>query len=162
DLLSLAGPMETLILLTEEFQQAFTEAKRAENRLDFDDLERFTLTLLSSPGNHAASELRRQYRHVLVDEFQDINPLQAALPDSVLNPASIQNTGTLFVVGDVKQSIYGFRLAEPGLFIERERIARAAPRPSGTHSFLTLPHNFRSQSKLLETMNGIFSRMLTP
>ncbi len=70
--------------------------------------------------------------------------------------SGLEGRGNLFVVGDVKQSIYGFRLADPELFLERERGARGE---SGR--FVGLPHNFRSQGKLLEVMNGVFERVMT-
>ena len=180
ELRELAVPLETLLALTVEFQEAFTTAKRgvvAEGeergsgggaRLDFADLERLALDLLTRPGSLAAAELRQKYHHVLVDEFQDINPLQAALLEAIRDPARFNNGGNLFAVGDIKQSIYAFRLAQPELFLRREREARAfdatrgAGDTEGARKFIALQHNFRSQAKLLEVMNRIFERIITP
>jgi ATP-dependent helicase/nuclease subunit A len=173
DLSTLAPHLDTLLALVDDFTAAYTRAKRgAAARLDFNDLERLTHSLLTAPAaageNMAARDLRNRYSHVLVDEFQDINPLQAALLDAV-NPAAdsaasasprggLPPRGGLFVVGDVKQSIYGFRLAEPALFLERERRARAAQ----TRAHVWLPHNFRSHASLIHVMNGLFERVITP
>ncbi len=159
DLRRCAAPLETLIAVTEEFQEKFAAAKRAENALDFADLERLTLTLLTRADSPAAADLRWRYDHILVDEFQDINPLQAALLAAVRDGARHGGTGNLFVVGDVKQSIYGFRLAEPRLFMELERAAR---RVTTHRAFVALQNNFRSRPQLLAAMNAVFGRLLTP
>lgn len=167
DMARLGPPLEVLLALVDDFSASYTQAKRgagAGARLDFNDLERLTHSLLtggSDGGRMAARELRTRYRHVLVDEFQDINPLQAALLDAV-NPfaaADSDGRGGLFVVGDVKQSIYGFRLAEPALFLERERRARALEASRRAHVWL--PHNFRSRASLIHVMNGVFERVMT-
>ncbi len=159
DLATLGPSLEALLALVEAFQQSYADAKRARNRLDFSDLERLTLDLLTKPNSAACAELRQRYSHVLVDEFQDINPLQEALLKAVSSPERFDGKGNLFVVGDVKQAIYGFRLAQPELFLERERAARS---DSGTGKHIALPHNFRSQPPLLAAMNGIFEKLLTP
>jgi ATP-dependent helicase/nuclease subunit A len=163
DLKSLAAPLEALLAMGEAFDAAYGEAKRAQNQLDFADLERYALNLLRAPGSLAAVALREQFRHVLVDEFQDINPLQEALLEAVRHPGRFDGRGNLFVVGDVKQSIYGFRLAEPELFITREKAALASD-ASGTlpRRHVALQENFRSHLRLLEVMNAVFRRVLTP
>jgi ATP-dependent helicase/nuclease subunit A len=160
DLRKLAGPLETLLGLVEDFSVAYGAAKRGQNRLDFSDLERLSLSVLTAPGSLAAAELRARYCHLLVDEFQDINPLQAALLDKLRSEERFAGAGNLFVVGDVKQSIYGFRLAEPGLFLKREATARAAT-SADSRRYVGLPHNFRSHPNLLSTMNAFFEKMLT-
>jgi ATP-dependent helicase/nuclease subunit A len=163
DLRELARPLETLLALTQQFDKAFIAAKRADNRLDFSDLERLAYTLLTQPQNSARDELRQRYHYLLVDEFQDINPLQEALLEALRNPAA-PGQGNLFVVGDIKQSIYAFRLAEPQLFLERERKARAdqSTDPAAVQKFISLQHNFRTHPPLLETMNRIFEKIITP
>jgi ATP-dependent helicase/nuclease subunit A len=133
-------------------------------RLDFHDLERLTYDLLTRPASQAAKELQKRYRYLLVDEFQDINPLQYALLTALRS--EVEAKGNLFVVGDAKQSIYGFRLAGPGLFLDLERRWRstvAQEKPGKTAGkFVGLPHNFRSQAKLIDVMNGLFGRLITP
>jgi ATP-dependent helicase/nuclease subunit A len=164
---TLGTPLETMLTLAQEFDAAFTAAKRAQHRVDFNDLERLTLTLLTRSGGLAAEELRKRYHFLLVDEVQDINPLQWTLLEAVRSPVRFEGEGNLFMVGDVKQSIYGFRLAEPGLFLKREREWRAAgvvgegDGEAGVKKYVSLPHNFRSQAKLLGTLNGFFERLLT-
>ena len=161
DLAKLSRPFDTLLALTIDFSTAYAAAKRSENRLDFADLERFTRPEsaqrpITAP---AVADLRARYHYVLVDEFQDINPLQESLLERLRCPLRFNQAGNLFVVGDVKQSIYGFRLAEPQLFLDREKRLRELPE---SKAFITLPHNFRSRPALLHAMNGIFERLLTP
>ncbi len=152
----LAGPLGVLLELVADFQATYTGAKRALNRLDFADLERLTLDLLTAAESTSAKELRARYCHLLVDEFQDVNPLQEALLNAVRSAERFDGAGNLFVVGDVKQSIYGFRLADPELFSGRIEGAKA-----GGRGHVSLPHNFRSQAKLLEAINGVFEKVLT-
>ena len=86
--------------------------------LDFNDLEHFTLQILRTDVNGskpAETYYRRRFTEVLVDEYQDINQLQ----ETILQQLSTVEPGNLFMVGDVKQSIYGFRLADPTLFIQK-------------------------------------------
>ncbi len=159
DLLALAGPLEVLIRMTLDFQKTYNAIKQQQNRLDFSDLERMTLDLLCKPESAARDDLRQRYEHILVDEFQDINPLQAAVLDALRSPLKHHQLGNLFVVGDIKQSIYGFRLAEPRLFGELEKQLRHTK----THqACIYLQNNFRSLPPLLEGMNALFSRLLTP
>jgi ATP-dependent helicase/nuclease subunit A len=112
ELKSLLPFLETLLAMVEQFERTYTDAKRADNRLDFADLEQLALNLLKSPTSHAAAELRERFVHVLVDEFQDINPLQAALLDAVRHPARFNAAGNLFVVGEFMKSFYVFGLAD--------------------------------------------------
>jgi ATP-dependent helicase/nuclease subunit A len=158
DLGTLGPSLEALLALVGDFQRVYGEAKRGKNRLDFSDLERMTLELLVREGGAARRELQKRYCHVLVDEFQDINPLQEALLRAVRSGERFEGKGNLFVVGDVKQAIYGFRLAQPELFLERERAAREEEDGVG---HVGLPHNFRSHAGLLGAMNGVFEKLLT-
>ncbi len=114
---------------------------------------------MSVPGNRALQELQARYHHILVDEYQDINPLQEALLNSVRSAQRFGGRGNMFLVGDVKQSIYGFRLADPGQFLKREGRSRHDESAGG---LIALQENFRSQPKLLSAMNGLFERLLTP
>lgn len=152
-------PTQVLLMLADEFQKTYAAAKRAQNRVDFADLERFTLDLLTQHAE-AREEIRGRFKFVLVDEFQDINPLQAALLTAVSNPEANEGRGNLFVVGDVKQSIYGFRLADPEQFLQREKALLARSKASGEKHHVALGHNFRSRPALLNTMNSIFEKFL--
>jgi len=159
DLVRLAGPLEILLQMTHDFQEAYRTVKMQQNRLDFSDLERCTFDLLAAPGAAARADLRQRYDHILVDEFQDINPLQAAILETLRDPHQHGGRGNLFVVGDIKQSIYGFRLADPQLFAQMEIQRRACT----THTALiALQNNFRSLPPLLANLNALFGRLLTP
>jgi ATP-dependent helicase/nuclease subunit A len=114
------GPHAVALLdLARSVRQAYQAAKRDFGVIDFGDLERFTLDLLRNEEAGAARHLRDRFLHVLVDEFQDVSPIQAEILRLVSREAEDTRPGNLFTVGDVKQCIYRFRLAEPRLFIER-------------------------------------------
>jgi ATP-dependent helicase/nuclease subunit A len=111
----------------------------------------------------AARSFHRRFKHVLVDEYQDINELQ----DAILSLVSTEcvcdgkrHRANLFCVGDVKQSIYRFRLAEAGRFLQRHREFRA---DAGTRmgDVIDLQKNFRSRAPLLGAINGVFTRLMT-
>lgn len=100
-----------LCSLTARFEEAYAEAKREKNLVDYDDLEHFALLALSK--GEIAQEYRKKFQWIAVDEYQDSNRVQEAIL------ACIARGDNLFFVGDVKQSIYRFRQAEPGLFLEK-------------------------------------------
>lgn len=134
-------------------------------RLTFSQLERLALRILvnddDSPSD-VALILRTQYRHVLVDEFQDTNEMQEMILRAICRPASSTAGGNRFVVGDVKQSIYEFRLAEPTLFLGLYR--QSQPHDPNAAGFpdtrISLLENFRSHPELLSEFNRIFSLIL--
>lgn len=153
----------TLCNLITRFAELYEQAKRSRRLLDFADLERKALAVLSQDGDasrpsEAARQLRDDFEHVLVDEFQDINPVQDAILRLVSREDESDRPANLFAVGDVKQSIYRFRLAEPQLFVDRmTRFAGGDPR--GRSCFL--PENFRSASGLIDAVNLVFERLMT-
>jgi ATP-dependent helicase/nuclease subunit A len=149
--------------LVEAFGERYTRAKAALRAVDFSDLERLTLRLLrdaaaSTLEQHAptavARTLRKQFAYVLVDEYQDINELQ----DAILS--LVAGRDNLFCVGDVKQSIYRFRLAEPTRFLDREKRFRADARHE-LGEVIDLKANFRSRGPLLDVINAVFRRLMT-
>ncbi len=150
-----------LIELVRRFERLYTQRKRTLNGLDFSDLEHQALQLLTveaDDGRRTPSEtalaLRRRYRHIFVDEYQDINPVQQAILDA------LGSGDNVFVVGDVKQSIYAWRGAEPTIFLERLR--RSGPADVATLGLrVDLNRNFRSAGRLLEFVNKIFGRIMT-
>ncbi|MEB3364501.1 UvrD-helicase domain-containing protein [Lactobacillus sp. R2/2] len=96
----------------------FNELKRAENLLDFSDMEQLAYQILSqdtSASQMARTFYQNKFSEILVDEYQDINPLQ----ENILQLIKKDGQNNLFMVGDVKQSIYGFRQAEPSLFLHK-------------------------------------------
>lgn len=142
---SLAPVRQRLAAAVERLDALYDAAKGAGRRLDFADLERRALVLLEGRGDVAA-HLRARRPEVLVDESQDVNPVQARLIDLLRTP------GRLFSVGDPKQSIYGFRGAEVGVFEDRVR-ATAAADPAG---LVNLRHSFRSRPEVLGFVNRLF------
>jgi ATP-dependent helicase/nuclease subunit A len=150
--------VQTLAELAGAFQERYAALKRGLGVMDFSDLERNAYRLLGEllPGetaNPVAEEMRARFAHVLVDEYQDINPLQAAILNLV---SRAEPPGNLFTVGDVKQSIYRFRLAEPAMFLERGTRLRTRDE----RSCIDLQTNFRSKPALLDAVNLVFSRLM--
>jgi len=150
-----------LIELVRKFGRLYAQRKAALNGLDFADLEHYALRLLTveketggtSPSPTALA-LRRRYQHIFVDEYQDINPVQQAILDA------LGSGDNVFVVGDVKQSIYAWRGAEPTIFLDRLRQS-GEPVESAKGMRVDLNTNFRSASGILEFVNKIFGRIMT-
>ena len=153
-------PTEVFLDLVQEFAARFAAAKRAQRVLDFGDLERLTLQLLDDHGEPTdiARLCRRRYAHVLVDEYQDINEVQERILQRLSRDGDGRG-GNLFCVGDVKQSIYRFRLAQPENFRHRaERFGRGKARNGG--QVIDLRTNFRSRPAVLDCLNALFERMM--
>ena len=130
--------------ITEETHLAFEKGKARACVLDFTDLEHKALRILSDENGRTA--VRARYRRIFVDECQDVSSVQDALIQSL---AGEENT--LFMVGDVKQSIYRFRLANPKLFLNR-----ITEQSRGAGEVIFLQENFRSRPEILETANTVF------
>ncbi len=144
--------MTTLLDLAGEFASAFTETKRELGVLDFHDLEQYALQLLwdfeQTRPTPIAQSWRNQFRFVFVDEYQDINAAQ----DKILSSLSREGPqANRFLVGDLKQSIYRFRLANPAIF--QAYLQRWQP-PSG--NVVVLSDNFRSREGILHFVNSFF------
>ncbi len=160
----IAPYVRTLVKLVEAFADVYAARKQDLNVLDFADLERLAFDLLSEDGDcnqpsGIARDLHRRFVHVLVDEFQDINPLQLALLRLVSRETDPDAQDNLFAVGDVKQSIYRFRLAEPSLFVDRLEAFRTGRDPGLA---LSLPTNFRSRPEILDAVNTLFRALMRP
>src|ERR1044071_9825919 len=121
-----------------------------------------TLILLRDESNGVARRLRDQYRVILVDEFQDVNPVQEEILRLISREADFDRRANLFTVGDVKQSIYRFRLAEPDLFIRRQSrfhlLETAAP--DDRHVRTDLRENFRSRPGVIDAINRLCDRLI--
>lgn len=140
--------LASLRAVVEAYRDAYADEKRRLGALDYADLEHLALRLLGDEA--VAAEYRERFLYIAVDEYQDSNRVQEALLDAVRRPDN------LFLVGDVKQSIYRFRQAEPGLFLEKlDRFCGEA----GTRIDLT--SNFRSAPDVLACVNDVFSAILT-
>ena len=162
DLSQAAAGTRGIIALVRQFDREFTQAKKVRRILDFSDLEHKTLDLVL--GKHrttptaAATEIGRRYREIMVDEYQDSNGVQDAIFGALT--AEKQNC---FMVGDVKQSIYQFRLADPGIFLEKYATYTHAETASpGEGRKIMLSRNFRSGGEVIEAVNDIFFRCMTP
>ncbi|MCB9852866.1 MAG: helicase-exonuclease AddAB subunit AddA [Phycisphaerales bacterium] len=154
-----APHVEMLLTAVEHVRNAYREAKRDLGVLDFSDLERYTLNLLRDEEHHVAERLHARFRHVLVDEFQDINPIQAEILRLVSTEAAPERPNNLFTVGDVKQSIYRFRLGEPALFIARHDRFKSTDQDAGR--VVPLSMNFRSERPIIDAINAIFERLMS-
>ena len=135
-----------------DFKTRYAARKRKHSGLDFDDLEREAVSLLSGsePAQIAIRSLyQKHFKFIMVDEFQDTSPIQNQLIDLV------QSAGTLFIVGDWKQSIYGFRGADASLFLKKEEEFSS----SGKESYVALAENFRSRPELIDCVNPFFEKL---
>lgn len=153
--------MDGLVTLTLDFAKAYGAAKKEKSWIDFSDLEHFCLQILLAPDaspehpvpSAAAEELRSQYEEVFIDEYQDTNGVQELITRLV------SGEDNRFMVGDIKQSIYRFRLADPTLFLEKyqsfSRDEKAVQR------CIDLGRNFRSVPVVLDAVNAVFSRAMT-
>ena len=145
-----AGEVITeLVAFTQAFREAFLAEKLRRKVLDFNDLEHFALQIVSQPA--VQTELRARYNEVMVDEYQDTNQLQEAILSFI---ASGDNT---FQVGDIKQSIYKFRQADPTLF--GHKLATYPQTPG--NKVITLQENFRSQPNVTNFINFIFAQIMS-
>jgi len=165
DLNKIAPMVQTLSQLVIEFGHRYRKAKAAKSLADFSDLEHYCLQILMDPESSpeklipsvVACELREYFTEVLVDEYQDINGVQ----ETILQLVSRQDSGSpnRFMVGDVKQSIYRFRLAEPTLFMEKYF---NYPREEGKpERGIDLAKNFRSRREIIDAVNFLFRQLMT-
>ena len=151
-----------LVKLVRQFMAEYAKAKKSRRCVDFSDLEHRTLDLLlgKSRGNPtaAAAEIGSRFREIMVDEYQDSNGVQDAIFDALTRKR--QN---LFLVGDVKQSIYQFRLADPGIFLKKYADFCPAEEARGQEGRkVLLSHNFRSGGEVIEAVNHVFSCCMSP
>lgn len=163
DIRELKGYVDTLIMLVKQFEQRFFAAKSEKNLVDFADLEHYCLDILTGETidgertpSEAAIEYRNQFKEVLVDEYQDTNLVQESILRLVT--ADGEYSGNLFMVGDVKQSIYRFRLAEPNLFLGKYSRFTHDGADSGLR--IDLNRNFRSRREVLDGTNFLFRQLM--
>ncbi|MCX7780079.1 MAG: helicase-exonuclease AddAB subunit AddA [Negativicutes bacterium] len=163
DLRKTAPVVRSLAELVKKFGRHFSQAKLDKGLLDFNDLEHYALKILLSdtavPGvlqpSPIALKLQEKYTEVMVDEYQDINNVQEAILQLVASAARPNR----FMVGDVKQSIYRFRLAEPSLFMDKYRAYRSGE--TGREYRVDLSRNFRSRPEILDAVNYLFTQLMT-
>lgn len=153
--------IEGLVDLTNAFDEAFQLVKKKEGVLDFNDLEHGCLALLTDyiddeghrHPSRVALELQDTYKEVMIDEYQDTNGVQEAIIKLV------SKEDRRFYVGDVKQSIYSFRQADPGLFLDKYQTF--TKEEDGVTRRIDLAKNFRSHENILEGTNFIFSQLMS-
>ena len=150
--------MVALLTVARQFELAFAKAKREVGGLDFHDLEQLTNRLLWSRATGSATELaghwRSRFKLIFVDEYQDINAAQDAIIGALGGESAAANR---FLVGDVKQSIYRFRLANPKIFLGYQDQWQ-----SKEHAHvISLSENFRSHEGILAFVNGLFEALMT-
>ena len=159
DLRAIAPAMIALLDVVAEFDRAFLELKGRHRLIDFADGEHLTAALLTDgEGNPSqlAKEWRKRYVEIMVDEYQDTNGVQNAIFDA------LSQGDNLFLVGDVKQSIYRFRLADPTIFLDKyRRFASWEEAEPGQGRTIPLSHNFRSRPEVLDATNFVFRNVMT-
>lgn len=156
--------VETIVALVYRFSAMFEAAKREKGVVDFSDLEHYCLRVLRQRDletgewrpSSAALEYQAQFDEVLVDEYQDTNLVQETILQLVKKGS--EQTGNLFMVGDVKQSIYRFRLAEPMLFLDKYKRFTVDGEAGGMK--IDLASNFRSRAEVLDGTNFLFAQIM--
>ena len=161
ELKRIKSPIRGLIHLTREFMMRYDEKKKNENIMDFDDMEHFALDLLidhyDEQGNPVPSKIAKEksdgYEEIYIDEYQDSNYIQDAILRSVSKEA--EGGHNMFMVGDVKQSIYSFRLARPELFLEKYH---GYQQKGEEYQLIELRNNFEAAVKFLPLLMMYFTR----
>lgn len=191
DIAAMKPAMDVLIDITKEFTNAYNKKKEERNLVDFNDLEHLCLNILANNRDdkleysQVANELAQFYEEILIDEYQDSNLVQ----ETILNSISKERYGrpNRFMVGDVKQSIYKFRLARPEIFMEKYEEYKSEEESESDEVDITgesadeegaennssdsendlryqkvdLHQNFRSREIVLDTVNSVFEQIMT-
>ena len=160
DITAMQSVMKELFSLVKDFDAAFSEEKKKRNILDFSDLEHKALALLTDRETggaaSAALNIRKRFKEIMVDEYQDVNRVQ----DMIFS--AVSDGRNLFMVGDVKQSIYRFRLADPTIFLEKYRnYAETDGESSEVPRKLLLSENFRSRQGIVDAVNFVFENIMS-
>lgn len=163
EIYTLSPLIHQLFSIVRQFGETYSTLKKEKNWLDFNDLEHFTLSVLVNETDdgftftNAAKEIASNFTEVMVDEYQDANEVQ----DIIFQAVSSGNKN-LFVVGDVKQSIYGFRQAMPEIFIRRKESYFLYDTEKKLYpAKIILDKNFRSRAGITDAVNFIFKRLLS-
>lgn len=143
--------LQPLYQLVEQFNNQYAARKAEKGFLDFHDLEHCALDILRYP--EAAANYRQRFEYIFVDEYQDSNPVQEKLL------MQIKREDNLFMVGDVKQSIYRFRLSDPGLFIDKYQ--NFNNEPDDINRRINLDQNFRCSQPIIDAVNCLFGHIMS-
>ena len=147
----ISNHLNAFVELLKQFIHTYADLKHENGVMDFSDLERKMLEILKT--EEILQDFHSTYKYIFVDEYQDINPMQDELINTLLG-----SSANLFLVGDVKQSIYGFRQSTPELFIQTYKDYK---QNSDLGSAFDMKINFRSSPKILEFNNEIYSHLMT-
>ncbi|MBO7345104.1 MAG: UvrD-helicase domain-containing protein [Clostridia bacterium] len=142
-----ANHARNLVSVVNKFTEIYAQEKRDENGLDFNDLEHFTLKILSD--KEICNAISGKYKYIFVDEYQDTNGVQECIIESIAHD-------NLFMVGDVKQSIYGFRGCRSEFFIKKDR-----KMTENGQKVVRLNSNFRSAKAVINAVNAVFNFCMT-
>lgn len=145
--------LKELVKLVDEFEDIYKAKKEEISGLDFNDLEHRFVELINNSENNTLEHIRDQFAYIFFDEYQDANDTQNYIVEKISRPDN------LFFVGDVKQSIYGFRRANPDLFINRLETYKDPSNELSTR--IDLSQNFRTEKDILTFNNYIFERLMT-
>ncbi|MBR2974743.1 MAG: UvrD-helicase domain-containing protein [Clostridia bacterium] len=140
---------DKMVQVLQRFDEVFAATKRKSGVVDFNDLEHFALRILDDAK--CRSEVHAQYKYVFVDEHQDTNPVQAEIIKRLVGP------NRLFLVGDVKQSIYGFRGCTPNNFADNQTAYQA----DQSCNYVELNQNYRSDNRILSFVNNVMAGVMT-
>ncbi len=148
--------LKTLFNVILDFSEEFAALKLIKNTADFNDLEHWTLKLLIE-NSETARDISNQFKEIMIDEYQDVNKIQ----ETIFKMIS-KNESNLFMVGDVKQSIYKFRQAEPTIFLsKKESFELYNPDKKNYPSKIILDKNFRSRAEIIDIVNFIFKNLMS-
>ncbi|MBR5337167.1 MAG: helicase-exonuclease AddAB subunit AddA [Lachnospiraceae bacterium] len=152
--------METIVNLTLSFKERYSKAKRDKKILDFSDIEHFALKILTNEDG-SRSDVARQFassvHEIFIDEYQDSNDVQESILQAVSGMEEGRNN--IFMVGDVKQSIYRFRMAKPELFMDKYDKYTTG---EGPNRRIDLHNNFRSRRQVIDSVNYVFRQLMKP
>lgn len=148
DLQMLYPYISKLVEMCSDYRRCYADLKEANEMIDFDDMEHFALAILQANNGAVADIYREQFVEIMVDEFQDSNDVQNALVNLICRPNNV------FRVGDIKQSIYGFRHARPALM-------KGLIEHSGTQDeIIYLSNNYRSKKMIVDFNNELFKQLM--
>ena len=162
DLENIYPAVKGLMGLVDRFSKRYDRTKKAMRVMDFSDLEHRTLDLLLGKSRSGPTTIAKQignrFCQIMVDEYQDSNQVQDAIFSAIT-----KDRNNLFMVGDVKQSIYQFRLADPGIFLEKyRRFLPAEEAMIGQGRKIVLSNNFRSGPEIIDAVNSVFRSCMSP
>ena len=154
--------IRTLLKVAKVYAKRVSEVKREKGIIDFNDMEHLALSILVKKEDgklvytETADKLANRFEEILIDEYQDSNQLQEVILNAVSKTRLSGENNNIYMVGDVKQSIYKFRLACPELFIEKYDTYSE----TGDNVRIELQKNFRSRENVLECANDVFSHIM--